>query len=119
MPGLHWLRAHAPPGATCLASPDYAAHVAVIGRRRVLRAPDLWQPADDQRRRRAERMLVAGRELDLARRYEVGCVFFAVSDVGWLGTATADALDAAGTLALGHADAYTRVYRVNGASRAR
>jgi hypothetical protein len=114
-PGLDWLRAHTPPGATCLASPDYAALVAVAGGRRVLRAPDLWEPADDQRRRRVERMLVEEREPELLRRYQVGCVFFASSDVGWLDTRTREDLDRLRSLRLGYADVYTRVYLLNGA----
>jgi hypothetical protein len=111
-PGLEWVRSHIPEDATCVASPDYAALVAVVGERRVLRAPELWDPADDQRRRRAERMLVAGREPDLLRRYQVGCVFFASSDVGWLGTTTREELDHLPGLRLGYADAFTRVYTV-------
>ena len=95
-----------------MASPDYAALVAVVGERRVLRAPELWDPGDDQRRRRAERMLAAGREPDLLRRYQVGCVFFANSDVGWLGTTTREELDRVPGLQLGYADAFTRVYTV-------
>jgi len=117
-PGLAWLRAHTPEDATCVASPDYAALVAVVGGRRVLRAPELWDPADDQRRRRAERMLAAGREPDLLRRYQVGCVFFASSDVGWLGTTTREELDHVPGLRLGYADAFTRVYTVTAAPSA-
>jgi hypothetical protein len=115
-PGLDWLRAHAPEDATCVASPDYAALVAVVGGRRVLRAPELWEPVDDQRRRRAERMLAGGNESDLLRRYQVGCVFFVNSDVGWLGTTARDDLDGRPGLRLGHADAYTRVYLLGGAT---
>jgi hypothetical protein len=110
MPALDWVRAHVPEDATCVASPDYAPLVAVMGGRRVLRAPELWDPPDDQRRRRAERMLLAGREEDLARRYQIGCVFFAASDVGWLGTTSAEALDRVNALRRVYADAYVRVY---------
>ncbi len=118
MAGLQWVRTQTPEGATCLASPDYAALVAVVGGRRVLRAPELWDPADDQRRRRAERMLAAGREPELLRRYQVGCVFFASSDVGWLETASRDTLDHVPGLHLGYADGYTRVYVVTAAASA-
>ncbi|HVR71254.1 MAG TPA: hypothetical protein VMT87_10460 [Vicinamibacteria bacterium] len=116
--GLDWVRAHTPEHVTCVASPDYAALVAVVGGRRVLRAPELWDPADDQRRRRAERMLVAGREPELLGRYQLECVFFVSSDVGWLGTTTREDLDRVPGLRLGHADAYTRVYSVTGAASA-
>jgi hypothetical protein len=112
-PGLAWLRTHTPEDATCVASPDYAAVVAVSGGRRILRAPELWEPADDQRRRRAERMLAAASgEADLLRRYQIGCVFFANGDIGWLGTTAWDDLDRSPALRLGYADAYTRVYVV-------
>jgi hypothetical protein len=115
LPGLAFVREQVPPDATCLASPDYAALVAVIGQRRVLRAPALWEPPDDQRRRRAERMLLAGREPELAHRYQIGCVFFANGDVGWLGTTTPDALDRVPGLRPGHGDPYTRVYVLSAA----
>jgi hypothetical protein len=111
-PGLEWVRTHTPEDATCVASPDYAALVAVVGGRRVLRAPELWDPADDQRRRRAERMLAAGREPDLLRRYQVGCLVFVNSDVGWLGTASREAFDGEPSLDLGYRDAYVSVYRI-------
>ena len=114
-PALAWVRANVPEHATCLASPDYAALVAIDGQRRVLRAPGLWEPADDQRRRRVERTLLAGREPDLLRRYQVGCVFFAASDVGWLGADSLDALDGVEGLQRGYADAYVRVYAVSDA----
>jgi hypothetical protein len=111
-PGLEWLQAHTPEDVTCVASEDYAALVAVVGGRRVLRAPELWDPPDDQRRRRAERMMREGREPELLRRYQVGCLFFASSDVGWLGTTAREDLDRAPGLRLGYADAFTRVYTV-------
>jgi hypothetical protein len=111
-PGLAWLRAHTPEATTCMASPSYASMVAALGHRRVLRAPELWTPADDQRRRRAERMLLAGREPDLLRRYEVGCLFFASGDEGWLGLASREELERVPMLAIGHRDPYVSVYRV-------
>jgi hypothetical protein len=111
-PGLAWLRTHAPEGATCLASPSYAAQVAVLGRRRVLRAPELWSPADDQRRRRTERMLLAGREPELLRRYQLGCVFFGSGDEGWLGVVSRGEVDRVPALAVGYRDPYVTVYRL-------
>jgi hypothetical protein len=60
-------------------------------------------------------LLVAG-EAELLQRYQVGCVFFAGSDVGWLGTTSRDALDAVPTLRPGYADAYARVYLLSAPS---
>jgi hypothetical protein len=111
-PGLAWLRTHVPEQATCLASPAYAAQVAVVGGRRVLRAPELWSPEDDQRRRRTERMLLAGRESDLLRRYEAGCLFFGSGDEGWLSVVSREELDRVPALGVGYRDAYVTVYRV-------
>jgi hypothetical protein len=112
-PGLAWLRAHTPENATCAASPDYAALVAVAGGRRVLRAPDLWQPADDQRRRRVERMLAEGREAELLRRYQIGCLFLASGDQGWQDLRSRNALDGIPGFDVGYRDRYVTVYRVS------
>jgi hypothetical protein len=111
-PGLAWIRTHVPEEATCLAGPSYAAQVAVFGRRRVLRAPELWSPADDQRRRRTERMVLAGRERDLLRRYQVGCLFFGSGDEGWLGVVSREELDRVPALGVGYRDPYVTVYGV-------
>ena len=83
-----------------------------LARRRVLRAPELWQPADDQRRRRAERMLVAGREPELLRRYDVGCLFLASGDKGWLGIVSRDGFEALPGFEAGFRDPFVTVYRV-------
>lgn len=110
---FRWIREHVPPHSTCVASPRYAPMVAVLGQRRVLRAPSLAEPADDQRRRRTERMLLAGREPDLRRRYQVGCLVFIDGDQGWLGIASPDHLSVVPGLALRYADEHARVYVVD------
>ena len=52
---MGWIRMHTDPGASLLASADYVAAVGVLGGRRVLRAPALATPVDDERRIRLER----------------------------------------------------------------
>jgi hypothetical protein len=111
-PAMAWIRENVPEDRACVASPSYAAFVAVLGGRRVLRAPALAQPRDDQRRRRTERMLVAAREPDLLRRYGIGCFVFASGDQGWLGIDGPADLDRLPRLRLGYADAHARVYEV-------
>jgi hypothetical protein len=109
-PSLEWIRTELPADASCVASPDYAALVAVVGERRVLRAPGLAEAPDDQRRRRVERMVVAGREPELARRYGVDCLFFANGDQGWLGLSERAALDTLPHLRRRYVDAQAAVY---------
>jgi hypothetical protein len=111
-PVFAWIRRNVPAETSCMASPEYAPMVAVLGQRRVLRAPSLGEAVDDQRRRRAERMLLAGKEGDLLRRYQVGCVVFVDGDQGWLGITTPDQLSRVPGLSLRYADAHARVYGV-------
>jgi hypothetical protein len=59
---MEWIRGHAPPSSVFLASPDYAPSVAVLGRRRVLRAPTLGPAADEVRRERMEDKVLSGRD---------------------------------------------------------
>ena len=75
---MAWVRDETPPSAAFVAAPEYAPAVAVLGGRRVLRAPGLVQPPDDERRRRTERAILAGRPVpDLVRRYGLGYVLAA------------------------------------------
>jgi len=57
---IEWLRRETPAGAVVLAAPNYAPAVAILGGRRVLRAPTLLTPADDDRRVRLERAVLTG-----------------------------------------------------------
>ena len=67
---MAWLRANTPPSAVIVAGEDYAPSVAVLGGRRVLRAPTLAVASDEERRLRAQRALLAGRPVpDLVERY--------------------------------------------------
>jgi hypothetical protein len=56
-----WIRQNTPADAVFVAGRAYAPLVAVMGQRRVLRAPDLLQPGDEGRRLRLEGALVLGR----------------------------------------------------------
>jgi len=67
---MAWVRARTDPGASFLAGEDYAAAVAVLGGRRLLRAPALATATDDERRVRLQRAVLAGRvPAALCRRY--------------------------------------------------
>jgi hypothetical protein len=57
---MAWVRNHTSPEAVFIASPDYAPSVAVLGARRILRAPALAKTADDERRARLERLTLSG-----------------------------------------------------------
>jgi hypothetical protein len=75
---MDWLRANTPDSAVIVAGEDYAPSVAVLAGRRVLRAPTLAVAGDDERRRRAQRALLAGRPVpDLVERYGLGYVLTA------------------------------------------
>jgi hypothetical protein len=111
MPAMAWIREHVPRDQACVASPDYAPSVAVLGQRRVVRAPSLFTAADDQRRRRAERMFVAGREPALQQRYTIGCLVFASGDEGWLGLRARDDLERLAGLEAAYRDRYVWIYR--------
>ena len=64
-PVMAFIRSQTPQDAVFVASADYAPAVAVLGARRVLRAPSLSTPADDARRQRAERAILEGRPVPL------------------------------------------------------
>lgn len=60
-PVMRFIREATPRDAVFVASADYAPAVAVLGGRRVLRAPSVLLTADDGRRLRAEGAILAGR----------------------------------------------------------
>jgi hypothetical protein len=75
---MGWIRENTPPEAVILADPDYAPAIAVIGERRVLRAPDVVRAGDDERRLRLERAVFAGAPpAPLRQRYGLRYVFLA------------------------------------------
>ncbi|HUG54685.1 MAG TPA: hypothetical protein VMR21_13845 [Vicinamibacteria bacterium] len=75
---MTWIRTQTPPEASWLADEDYPAAIAVLGGRRVLRAPGLLSAPDDERRSRLQRATLAGRPpAALLRRYGLRYVFVA------------------------------------------
>ena len=75
---MDWIRANTDPQGVFVVGEDYAAAVAVLGGRRVLRAPTLLTAPDEERRVRAERAVLSGRRVDsLLRRYGVRYVLLA------------------------------------------
>jgi hypothetical protein len=77
MEATGWLRASTPADAVVLADPEYAPAVAILGARRVLRAPGLLVASDDERRLRLERAVLAGSAPEaLRRRYSLRYLLF-------------------------------------------
>jgi len=73
-----WIRSSTDPQAVFVAGEDYAEAVAVLGGRRVLRAPTLLTAGDDERRIRTGRAILSGRRVDtLLDRYGVHYVLLA------------------------------------------
>lgn len=111
---MTWVRGHTPPEAVFLASADYAPAVAVLGGRRVLRAPTLGAAANEVRRARIEKRVLAGR--DPSRRaelYGLTHVFIAPGDFLEYGIRSAEDLDGRGRFRLLYADAVDfRVYEI-------
>lgn len=78
---MAWVRANTDPQGTFVAAADFAPAVAVLGGRRLLRAPGLATAPDEERRLRTERAVVAGRVVpDLVRRYRLRYVLAAPGD---------------------------------------
>jgi hypothetical protein len=75
------VRAHTPPHAVVLAGREYAPAVAVLGGRRLLRAPAPFAAPDDGSRWRAQDRILAGRpDAPAARPFGVTHVLMAVGD---------------------------------------
>jgi hypothetical protein len=111
-----WLRARTPADAVVLADPEYAPAVAVLGGRRVLRAPGFLVATDDERRVRLEGALLDGRAAEaLRRRYSVRYVFLAPGQFRGHGLDDPDELAARGSFRMVYANAKgMRVYEVGG-----
>jgi hypothetical protein len=78
---MRWIRENTSPGSVILASELYSPAVGVLAGRRILRAPGLYESADEARRADAERRLLRQRNLrDWVFRYGVGYVFVAPGD---------------------------------------
>ena len=111
---MAWIRRETPPEAVFLASPDYAPSVAVLGGRRVLRAPTLAVAGDEERRARAEGAILSGREPGpLARRYGLTHVFIAPGEFRSHGLRAPEDLETRGRFRLRYSDPDgLRVYEI-------
>ncbi|MCM2256336.1 MAG: hypothetical protein NDJ94_11770 [Vicinamibacteria bacterium] len=116
-----WLAANTPADAVVLCSTNYLPEVLLAGRRRVLRAPALGQPEDGERRDRAERSALAGRENPtLYARYGLRYVFIGPGDFREHGIAWPYELDDRPGLILRHtAPGGFRVYELRGTGESR
>jgi hypothetical protein len=74
---MEWVRSSTDPSGVFVAGKDYAPAVAVLGGRRVLRAPTLLTAVDEEGRLRAERAILSGRVDNLVRQYGVRYVLLA------------------------------------------
>lgn len=111
-PVMAFIRNQTPKDAVFVASADYAPMVAVLGGRRVLRAPSLLTSADDARRQRAERAILEGRPVPLgAEAHGARFVMIAPGDFKAHGIARPEDLDGRSGLERRYADdAGYRVY---------
>jgi hypothetical protein len=102
---MAWMRAHTPPDAVVLADEDYQTAVAVLGGRRLLRAPALVTPTDDERRLRLERGVFAGDPpAALRQRYSLRYVLVAPGQFRQYGLEAPEDLQRTGTLRLAYAN---------------
>jgi hypothetical protein len=112
---MAWVRRTTPPTAVFLASPDYAPYVAVLGGRRVLRAPSIAVADDDLRRDRAEAKLLRGRPGKLGSLYGLTHVFIGPGDFLSFDLASPEELEKRGRFRLLYRDASDlRVYEILG-----
>jgi hypothetical protein len=111
---MDWIRGHTPPSSVFLASPEYAPSVAVLGGRRVLRAPTLAPAADEVRRERVQDRVLSGREPGrLGEGYGLSHVFIAPGDFLSYGIRSPEALERRPRFRLLYADdAGFRVYAI-------
>ena len=111
---MDWIRGHTAPSSVFLASPDYAPSLAVLGGRRVLRAPTLGLAADELRRERMEDKVLSGRDPGrLGELYGLTHVFIAPGDFLSYGIRSPEDLGRQPRFRLLYADAVDyRVYAI-------
>jgi hypothetical protein len=111
---MRWIARETPREAVVLASPDFAPAVAVLGGRRVLRAPTLVEPVDDWRRIRAQAAVLEGRDPQkYVARFGVSFVLIAPNEFLEYGLSRPEDLDAGARFRLRylHPEGY-RVYQL-------
>ncbi len=111
---MEWIRGSTPPSSVFLASPEYAPSVAVLGGRRVLRAPTVALAADEVRRERMEEKVLSGRDPGrLGELYGLTHVFIAPGDFLASGIRSPEDLERQPRFRLLYADAAGfRVYAI-------
>jgi hypothetical protein len=103
---MEWMRANSDRESSVLVHPDYAGAVAVLGARRVLRAPGLVEAGDDERRLRLERAVLAGHPPPaLLQRYSLRYVFLAPGQFQEYGLEQPEDLERRGGVRLAYANA--------------
>ena len=108
-----WIRRGTPPGAAFLAPPEYGPDIAVLAGRRVLRAPALGEAADEVRRQRVERLVLAGRPPEGPLRfYNLRYVFLAPGGFPDHGIRGPEDLEARPGFVLRHAGDEFRIYEI-------
>jgi len=116
---MDWVREHTDARASFIANEDYAPAVAALAGRRVLRAPSLLVAADDERRRRLEKAVFAGRwPAALRERYDLRYVFLAPGQFTEYGLDAPEQLEARGHFRLLYRnDKGMRVYELESEPR--
>ena len=111
---MAWMRTNTVPDGAVVVADDYAAAISVLGGRRVLRAPALLPAPDDERRRRLQHSIFAGRPSPaLLLRYGVRYVFVAPGQFREEGVTQPEDLDGNPALRLVQANAKgMRLYEV-------
>jgi hypothetical protein len=108
-----WIRQGTPRGAAFLAPPEYGPDIAVLAGRRVLRAPALGEAADEVRRQRVERLVLAGRPPEGPLRfYNLRYVFLAPGGFPDHGIHGPEDLEARPGFVLRHAADEFRIYEI-------
>jgi hypothetical protein len=108
-----WIRQGTPRGAAFLAPPEYGPDIAVLAGRRVLRAPALGEAADEVRRQRVERLVLAGRGPEGPMRfYNLRYVFLAPGGFPDHGIRGPEDLESRSGFALRHAADEFRIYEI-------
>jgi hypothetical protein len=98
---MRQIRRAAPPGSVFVAGPEFSPALAVLAGRRVLRAPTLVTAADEERRLRAERQVLAGEPgAAVVAHYGITHVFVAPGDFRAYGIRAPEDLGARGGLRL-------------------
>jgi len=108
-----WIRQNTPATASFLAPAEYGPDIAVLAGRRVLRAPRLGEAADEVRRQRVERLVLAGQPPEgPLRYYNLRYVFLAPGSFAEHGIRGPEDLEARPGFTLRYAADEFRIYEL-------